>query len=379
MTQRCTTQRAWLMTGMYLAVLTVTAQSAPAGSVEIRERPFGQTAGGRVVTAHLLTNAQGLKATFIDLGATLVSLEVPDRNGNLADIVLGCDTVADYEQHSPYFGCIAGRYANRIAKGRFTLEEKEYTLATNDSPNHLHGGNLGFDKVLWTGNAFATTEGPSVRFTYLSRDGEEGYPGNLACAVTYTLTNANALKIQYEAETDKATPVNLTHHSYFNLAGHDGGSILGHELTIDAARYTPVDDTLIPTGELAPVQDTPFDFTSPHAIQDRLSEVPNGYDLNYVLNKETGWIEFAARAVDHGSGRVLEVLTTEPGLQLYTGNYLDGSFKGKDGVVYPKNQGFCLEAQRFPDTPNHADFPSAILQPGEKYCQITVYRFGVEE
>jgi len=346
--------------------------------VQISERPFGQMPGGEVVTAFTLTNANGLKATLIELGGTLVSLEVPDRDGTMADVVLGCDSAESYLENSPFFGCIAGRYANRIAKGKFSIDGTEYTLATNDAPNHLHGGKVGFDKALWAGVPYATGEGPSIRFTYLSTDGEEGYPGNLDCAVTYTLTNDNELKIVYQAKTDKATPVNLTHHSYFNLAGHDTGSILGTELTIDASRYTPVDGTLIPTGELAPVFGTPFDFTTAHSIQEKFGEVPGGYDLNYVLDKTTGWLERAARAVDPGSGRVMEVLTTEPGIQLYTGNHLNASFPGKNGATYPKNSGFCLETQRFPDTPNHPNFPPAILRPGDTYSQITIYRFSTQ-
>ena len=370
MAQRCSV---WMFLLAGIAGLTQ-AQA----KVQISERPFGQMPDGTVVTAFSLTNADGLKATFIELGGTLVSLEVPDRDGNLADVVLGCDSIETYLDYGPFFGCIAGRYANRIAKGKFSIDGTEYTLATNNAPNHLHGGNVGFDKVLWKGMPFATEEGPGVRFTYLSKDGEEGYPGNLQCSVTYTLTNNNELKIAYQAETDKATTVNLTHHSYFNLAGHDTGSILGTELMINASRYTPVDDTLIPTGELAPVFATPFDFTTAHPIQDKFGEVPGGYDLNYVLNKTTGWLELAARAVDPGSGRVMEVLTTEPGIQLYTGNYLNASFAGKNGATYPKNSGFCLETQRFPDTPNHPNFPPAILRPGDKYSHLTIYRFSTQ-
>ncbi|MCC6694703.1 MAG: galactose mutarotase [Candidatus Hydrogenedentes bacterium] len=355
------------------------AYAAEHAKGQISERPFGQITDGTVVTAYTLTNANGLKATFIDFGATLVSMEAPDRNGVNADIVLGFDKVEDYEQHNPYFGSICGRYANRIAKGRFTLDGKEYSLATNNAPNHLHGGNKGFNKVMWKGEAFVLDKGPMVRFTYTSKDGEEGYPGNLTCVVNFTLTNTNELRIVYEAETDAATVVNLTHHSYFNLAGQGAGSVLDHELVIYADRYTPVDDTLIPTGELAPVKGTPFDFTVGHAISQYYGETNGGYDLCYVLNKKTGWVELGARAVEHGSGRTLEVITTEPGLQFYTGNGFSGSLKGKAGVAYVKHGGFCLEAQRFPDSPNHPEFPSAVLRPGEKYSQVTVYRFGVEK
>ncbi|GMV92552.1 MAG: aldose 1-epimerase [Candidatus Hydrogenedentota bacterium] len=369
MARRCST---WMV-----VVIAVAGLATAQAKVQISERPFGQMPDGGVVTAFTLTNANGVKATLIELGATLVSLEVPDRDGNMADVVLGWDTVEDYLDHGSFFGCIAGRYANRIAKGKFTLDGTEYTLATNNEPNHLHGGNVGFDKVVWKGVPFATEEGPSVRFTYLSKDGEEGYPGNLACAVTYTLTNKDELKIAYEAETDKATPVNLTHHSYFNLAGHDTGSVLDTVLMIDASRYTPVDDTLIPTGELAPVLGTPFDFTEAHPINAKFDQVEGGYDLNYVLDKTTGWLELAARATEPSSGRVMEVLTTEPGIQLYTGNFLNAT-GGKGGAEYPKNSGFCLETQRFPDTPNHPNFPSCILRPGDKYSHITIYRFSTE-
>ncbi|MCC6488887.1 MAG: galactose mutarotase [Candidatus Hydrogenedentes bacterium] len=355
------------------------AYAAERARGQIEERPFGQTADGTVVTAYMLTNANGLKATFIDYGATLVALETPGRDGVNEDIVLGFDKIEDYEQHNPYFGSICGRYANRIAKGRFTLDGKEYTLATNNAPNHLHGGNKGFNKVMWKGEAFMLDKGPMVRFTYTSKDGEEGYPGNLTCVVNFTLTNTNELRLVYEAETDAPTVVNLTHHSYFNLAGQDAGSVLDHELTMYAGCYTPVDDTLIPTGELAPVKGTPFDFTAGHAISQYYGDTNGGYDLCYVLNKKTGWVELGARAVDHSSGRTLEVLTTEPGLQFYTGNGFNGSLKGKAGVAYVKHGGFCLEAQRFPDSPNHPEFPSAVLRPGEKYSQVTVYRFGVEK
>ena len=355
------------------------AHAAQDAKGQISGRPFGQTADGTVVTAYTLTNTNGLKATFIELGATLVSLETPDRNGVNADIVLGFDKAGDYEQPGPYFGSICGRYSNRIAKGRFSIDGKEYILATNDAPNHLHGGLKGFNRVVWKGEAFVLDKGPMVRFTYTSKDGEEGYPGNLTCVVNFTLTNTNELRIVYEAETDSPTVVNLTHHSYFNLAGQDAGSVLEHELTIFADRYTPVDDTLIPTGELAPVKGTPFDFTTAHAISKYYDVTNGGYDLNYVLNKKTGWVELGARAVDHASGRTLEVLTTEPGLQFYSANGFNGTLKGKAGVAYVKHGGFCLEAERFPDSPNHPNFPSPILRPGEKYSQVTVYRFGVEK
>jgi aldose 1-epimerase len=310
-------------------------------------------------------------------GGIVTELHVPDRAGQLADVVLGFDGPQGYlAGNPPYFGAICGRVANRIAGAKFTLDRKEYTLAANNGPNSLHGGRKGFDKVLWKAEP---APGTAVKLSYLSRDGEEGYPGNLSTAVTYTLTDGNELKIDYAATTDKATPVNLTNHSYFNLGGAASGNILGHELMLAADRYTPVDDSLIPTGELKPVRGTPFDFTKPTLIGARIDQVkgdPGGYDHNYVLNSGGQTLTLAARAVEPKSGRVLEMFTTEPGVQFYTGNYLDGSVKGKAGVAYQKHQGFCLEAQHFPDTVHHANFPSIILKPGKTYTQRTVYKFS---
>jgi aldose 1-epimerase len=343
--------------------------------MSIKKQAFGKTEDGKSVDLYTLTNANGLKAEIITYGGIVTSLQVPDRNGKLADIVLGCDDVNDYAKKSPYFGALIGRYGNRIAKGRFTLDGVEYKLATNDGPNHLHGGKKGFDKVVWKAKPMQTKEGPALELTYLSRDGEEGYPGNLSCTVVYTLTNKNELKISYKATTDKATIVNLTHHSYFNLAGFNSGDILGHELQIFADHFTPVDKTLIPTGEIKAVKGTPWDFTKPMTIGSRIKDVEGGYDHNYVLNNSGGKLALAASVYEPKTGRVMEIYTTEPGIQFYSGNFLDGSLKGK-GAVYNKHAGFCLEAQHFPDSPNEPDFPSVVLRPGQKYTQLTVHKFS---
>jgi aldose 1-epimerase len=350
--------------------------AAASGSHWTMNAAWDKTPDGHAVTAYTLMNRNGLEAVIIDYGATLVSMKVPDRDGNLADVVLGFDRVEPYMGASPYMGSTVGRYANRIAKGTFTLDGKTYTLAINNEPNHLHGGTVGYDKVFWTAEPKDTEDGPSVVFTHRSPDGDEGYPGNLDMTVIYTLTHDNALRIDYEATTDAATPVNLTHHSYFNLGGHASSEpILDHELTIQASRYTPVDDTLIPVGDLAAVAGTPYDFTTPQAIGARLDGV---YDHNYVLDSDDGSLALAARAVHPASGRVMEIWTTEPGLQFYTGFGLDGSLTGKDGAVYHSKAGFCLEAQKFPDSPNKPHFPSSILRPGETYTQRTEHRFSTQ-
>ncbi len=334
---------------------------------------------GEPVTRYTLKNSMGMTATLIDYGATLIALEVPDRDGNSDDIVLGFDRVDPYTGASPYMGSTVGRYANRIALGEFSLDGESHTLAANDEPNHLHGGNVGFDKVMWEGEPIEADHGVGVRFTYLSKDGEEGYPGNLRCTVTYILGVRNELRIEYEAETDKPTHVNLTNHSYFNLAGAASGStILGHELMVGASRYTVADESLIPTGEIAPVEGTPFDFSAARVIGARIGEVEGGYDFNFVLDSDTGLAATAARVSHKGTGRVMEIRTTEPGLQFYTGNFLDGTLTGKGGTVYERNFGFCLEAQKFPDTPNKPQFPSSVLRPGESYHQTTTHRFSTE-
>ncbi len=347
-----------------------------ATKMSVNKEAFGTTPDGKAVDLYTLTNANGLKAEIMTYGGIVTKLQVPDRNGNFADIVLGFDTLDEYVKGHPYFGAIIGRYANRIAKGKFTLDGTEYTLATNNGRNHLHGGIKGFDKVVWNAKELKTEQAVGVELTYRSGDGEEGYPGNLSCTVSYTLTNDNELKISYEAETDKPTIINLTNHSYFNLAGHDSGSILGHELMLNADRYTLADDELIPTGEIKPVKGTPLDFTKPMAIGSRIGQTEGGYDHNYVINNPDGSLTLAASVYEPKTGRVLDAFTTQPGVQLYTGGFLDGSKKGK-GAVYNKYNGFCLETQHFPDSPNKPAFPSVVLKPGEKYTQLTVYKFSV--
>ena len=308
-----------------------------------------------------------------------MSMDVPDKSGALGDVVLGFDNLDQYLKGDPYFGAIVGRVANRIAKGKFTLDGKEYTLAVNNGPNSLHGGLKGFDKVVWKASEEKNTEGPAVKFTYTSADGEEGYPGTLNVTVVYTLTNRNGLRIDYTATTDKDTPVNLTNHTYFNLAGK--GEIVDHQIKINADRYTPTDDTLIPTGELKDVKGTPMDFTSQHAIGDHIAETggdPNGYDHNFVINGGGRALTLTAQVYEPTTGRVLTMYTTEPGVQFYTGNFLDGTLTGKGGWTYQKHQAFCLEAQHFPDSVNHPNFPSVILKPGKPYHQRTEYVFSTK-
>lgn len=346
----------------------------------VESSPFGTTASGDEATLFTLTNTRGRVAKVTDFGATLVALQMPGRDGALADVVLGFDDVAGYESDAnQYFGCTVGRVANRIAKGRFFLDGEDFELAVNNDPNHLHGGARGFGQRMW--NAKPLEEGAAVRFTRASPDGEEGYPGRVSLSVTYTLTDEDELRIDYQAKTNAPTPINLTHHSYFNLAGAGSGTVLDHVLTIDAARYTPTDDTLIPTGELADVAGTPLDFTSPTRVGERLDallDTPTlGYDHNYALDSEGGALARACRLEDPASGRVLEIWTTEPGLQLYTGNYLRGQ-AGKGGANYEQRGALCLETQHFPDSVHHANFPSTILRPGEAYKQTTVHRFSAE-
>jgi aldose 1-epimerase len=348
----------------------------------VTRAPFGKTRDGREIEIYTLTNGHGVEVRVITYGGIITSLKVPDRIGNFDDIVLGFDTIDGYLKDPPYFGAIVGRYGNRIANAQFTLNGATYKLAANNGPNHLHGGVNGFDKMVWNAVPGDTSDGVSVALARTSPDGEEGYPGTLQASVRYTLTDKNELAIDYRATTDKATPVNLTQHSYFNLAA-DSGDILGHELTIHASRYTPVDDTLIPTGELAPVQGTPFDFQKATPIGARIDadnvQLKNGggYDHNWVLDRAGNGLQPAARLVHPNSGRMLEVATTEPGLQFYSGNFLDGSITGKGGRVYKHRTGLCLETQHYPDSPNHPSFPSAILQPGQTYSSKTVFTFGV--
>jgi aldose 1-epimerase len=346
----------------------------------VEKSSFGTTKDGQAVDLYTLTNANGVVAKIITYGALLTELHVPDRTGATADVVLGFRTLQGYESDHPYFGATIGRVANRIAKGKFKLNGQEYTLATNNGPNHLHGGLKGFDKRVWKAQPVSVAGVPAVRFTYTSADMEEGYPGALTATVTYTLTHANELRLEYTATTDKPTIVNLTNHSYFNLAGDGQGTILDHDLTIMADRYTPVDDTLIPTGEIASVRGTVMDFNRSTPIGARIKEVPGpapgGYDHNYVLSHGGGVLAMSASVREPKSGRVMEVLTSEPGVQLYTGNFLDGTITGKAGVAYQKHSGFCLETQHFPDAINHPNFPPVVLQPGRPFKSTTVYRFS---
>jgi aldose 1-epimerase len=355
------------------------APAAPAAAkglskMDVIKSPFGRLPDGTAVEIYTLTNKNGLKARLMTYGAILVSLEVPDRTGRPGDIVLGYDALDGYAKNNPYFGAIVGRYGNRIAKGRFSLDGVTYKLAVNNGENHLHGGLKGFDKVVWDAEPRMEDDGIGVKFTYLSKDGEEGYPGNLEVMVHYVLTNDDELRIAYEAVTDKSTPVNLTHHSYFNLSA-GAGDILGHELMLAADRYTPVDKGLIPTGDLAPVKGTPMDFTTATAIGSRIAKVEGGYDHNYVLKKPDVAMGLAARLADPVSGRIMEIYTTEPGIQFYSGNFLDGAITGKGGRVYEKHFGLCLETQHFPDSPNHPNFPSTILLPGRVLKSLTIHKF----
>jgi galactose mutarotase-like enzyme len=361
----------------------------PRGAREAADRLYAPLTGGGSVTKasdgegrYTLTNASGIRVTVLTYGGIVQSIEVPDSHGRLGDVVLGFDSVADYAKQSPYFGAIVGRYANRIARGKFTLDGREYTLAVNNGPNALHGGLKGFDKVTWAAEPFQQGDSAGLTLTYVSPDGEEGYPGTLRVQVRYTLTGADELVVDYEATTDRATPINLSQHTYFNLSAGKATDILGHVLTLDAAQYSPVDSTLIPTGAAPPVAGTPFDFREPTAIGSRIGDldaqlkIAGGYDHNFVLTSRTG-VAHAARVVDPGSGRTLDVFTDQPGLQFYSGNFLDGTIRGKGGMVYAHRGGFCLETQHFPDSPNHPAFPSTILRPGQAYRTRTIFRFGV--
>jgi aldose 1-epimerase len=351
-------------------------------SVDVK--PFGKTGEGTPVEIYALKSSAGVEVRIITYGAAIQSILAPDKNGKLADVTLGFDALDGYLAPSnPYFGCIVGRYGNRIAGGTFSLGGKTYTLAKNNGPNALHGGPKGFHRAVWKAKKVERPEAVGVEMTYLSKDGEEGYPGNLDTTITYTLNAQNELRIDYVATTDKETVLNLTNHAYFNLAGAGEGDILRHSLMIDADRFTPVDKTLIPTGELRPVQGTPFDFRKPTAIGARIGEQEEqlgfggGYDHNFVLNRKGASVSLAARVTEPASGRVLEVLTTEPGVQFYAGNFLDGTVTGKGGKVYKRRFGFCLETQHFPDSPNQPAFPSTTLKPGATYKTTTVFRFGV--
>jgi aldose 1-epimerase len=348
-----------------------------AATMDIKKEPFGTAPDGQEVSLYTLTNAKGMTVKITNYGAIVTSIITPDRDGNMGEVALGFDKVDGYVPNDPHFGGIVGRYANRIAKGKFTLDGNTYTLATNNAPNHLHGGNTGFDRVVWIAEEVPAEN--AIRLTYVSRDGEEGYPGNLRAVVTYTLTSDNELKIDYEASTDKPTPVNLTNHSYFNLSAGKEKDILNHVVTIHADQFTATDETLIPTGELKSVQGTPYDFTSPQPVGTRINNLQGyGYDLNYVVRNGGDALTHAATVEEPTTGRVMEVHTTQPGIQLYTAYHLDGSLTGHNNTKYNRYAGLCLEAQHFPDSPNQESFPSSIIRPGEKYSETTVYKFGVK-
>lgn len=346
--------------------------------MEIVKEPFGIAPDGQEIDLFTLTNSNGMVAKITNFGGIVTSLLVPDKDGNMEDVVLGFDSLQPYLEEHPYFGALVGRYGNRIAKGKFTLNGIEYTLAVNNGENHLHGGLVGFDKVVWSAEPFQGDDRRGVILTCVSQDMEEGYPGNLTVKVTYSLTDQDEFTIVYEAVTDKVCPVNLTHHSYFNLTAGKS-DILDHEMMINADRFVVVDEGLIPTGELRGVDGSAMDFLSPHSIGSRIDQVSGGYDHTYVLNEGDDEMVLAARVIEPVSGRIMEVYTTEPGVQFYTGNFLDGSLTGKNSVVYSKHYGFCLETQHFPDSPNQPEFPTTILSPGETYTHSTIYRFSTNQ
>jgi aldose 1-epimerase len=354
------------------------AQAAANKGAHVEKVAFGQTADGTAIESYTIYNSQGASAKLITYGATVAELHVPDKNGKMGDVVLGFDNIEGYLGQHPHFGGAIGRYGNRIAKGKFTLDGKEYQLAINNPPNSLHGGPTGFDRRVWKGEPLEVKDGAAVRFTYLSKDGEENFPGNLTASVTYTLTNTNEFKLEYSAEADKDTIVNLTNHSYFNLAG--SGDVLKQVLYLNADKYTPVDSTLIPTGEIASVENTPLDFRKQTAIGAHIGEIKDigGYDHNYVVNGVAGTLRIAARVTEPTSGRQMEVWTTEPGVQFYSAIGLNGSITGKGGIAYPKYGALCLETQHYPDSPNHPNFPSTVLKPGTKLHSETIYKFSAK-
>jgi aldose 1-epimerase len=361
---------------------TDTVNSTKQDSAAVMVTNFGELTDGTPMSQYTLTNAKGASMKVINYGGIITSLMIPDKHGKMGDVVLGHDSVEGYLTDNPFFGALIGRYGNRIAKGKFSLDGKEYTLAVNNGANHLHGGNKGFDKVIWNIEQHEVEDGVALKLSYVSKDMEEGYPGNLKAEVIYTLTDRNELKIDYKATTDKKTIVNLTQHTYFNLTGVKR-DILSHELVLNADKFLPVDKTLIPTGELKPVAGTPFDFRKPVAIGKRINEPDeqlkfgNGYDHCWVLNRAADGMNQAATLYDSISGREVVVYTTEPGIQFYSGNFLDGSITGKNGIVYGFRTGLCLETQHFPDSPNRPEFPSVTLNPGETYTSQTVYKFSV--
>lgn len=368
-----------------LLLLNSCKQKANNQAIGIISTNFGELPNGKKVTLFILKNEAGMEIKISDFGGTIISWTAPDKAGKFEDITLGCDSLSGYQKGVPYFGALIGRYGNRIGKGTFLLEGKKYNLAINNNPNTLHGGLFGFDKVLWKANLMEGKE-PALKLTYLSKDGEEGYPGNLTVEVVYTLQKDNALKIDYKATTDKATPMNLTNHAYFNLSGDLNSDILAHDITLNADKYLPVDATLIPTGELKSVKGTPFDFTKPKKIGLQINDTTDvqikyggGYDHCWVLTDSSKTLKLAATVLNAKNGRFLEVFTTEPAIQFYTGNFLDGTIKGKNGVVYKKRSGLCLETQHYPDSPNKPSFPNTILKPNETYSSTTIYRFSVKQ
>lgn len=374
----------WVLLTCLLAAGCGSQQSAEKTS-PMTKQDWGKGPEGQTVELYTLRNAKGMQATITNYGARVTSLSTPDRNGNMADVVLGFDSIDGYLKENPYFGAVVGRYGNRIAKGHFALNGKEYQLPLNNGPNSLHGGLKGFDKRVWSARDVSMDGEPALELTYVSKDREEGYPGKLTAKVTYTLTNKNELRLDYQATTDQDTILNITNHSYFNLAGQGEGNILDHVIRINADKFTPVDETLIPTGELKPVAGTPFDFRQPAAIGARIGEKDEqlirgkGYDHNFVLNGAQGELALAVKVTEPKSGRVMEVLTTEPGVQFYTGNFLDGTLTGKGGKKYDFRYGFCLETQHFPDSPNQPQFPPVVLKPDTTYRSTTVYRFSAEK
>lgn len=363
---------------------TEIANKEPKDSLAISQEDFGKLPTGESIQKYTMTNANGMVVSVINYGGIITNLKVPDKNGKIEDVVLGFDSLEGYLTPAPYFGAIIGRYGNRIAQGKFNLDGTQYTLAQNDGQNHLHGGNKGFDKVVWEITKITNLHSVALQLHYLSEDMEEGYPGNLSTTVTYTLTNDNTLKVSYKATTDKKTIVNLTQHSYFNLSGDFSKDILEHEIAINADTFLPVDETLIPTGEFKAVAGTPFDFKQAKAIGKQINEDNQqlkrglGYDHCWVLNRVSEDLSLAATAYDPKSGRFMEVKTTEPGIQFYSGNFLDGTLKSKSGGTYAKRSGFCLETQHYPDSPNQEDFPSVVLNPDQTYRSETTFKFSVK-